>query len=124
MKKNAGPLKLQLAQFRELESFAQFSSDLDPETKKTIDHGRKLVEVLKQPQSAPVSVAKQVAILYAVNNDYLNDVENDALPEWEADFYAFLDASKSDLLEKLGKGWGEDEEKALGGAIEEFKKNR
>lgn len=124
MKKNAGPLKLQLAQFRELESFAQFSSDLDPETKKTIDHGRKLVEILKQPQSSPVSVAKQVAILYAVNNGYLNDVTNDALPGWEASFYEFLDASKSDLLGKLEKGWGDDEEKALAGAIEEFKKNR
>lgn len=124
MKKNAGPLKLQLAQFRELESFAQFSSDLDPETKKTIDHGRKLVEVLKQPQSAPVSVAKQVAILYAVNNDYLSDVDNTALPVWEKDFYSFLDASKSELLVKLAKTWGDDEEKALGEAINEFKQSR
>lgn len=124
MKKNAGPLKLQLAQFRELESFAQFSSDLDADTKKTIDHGRILVEILKQPQFKPVAVAKQVAILYAVNNGYLNDVPMEGLKTWEEAFYEFLDASKSDLLEKMTKGWGEDEENALKAAISEFKASR
>ncbi len=124
MKKNAGPLKLQLAQFRELESFAQFSSDLDADTRKTIDHGRKLVEVLKQKQLQPVPVAKQVAILYAVNNGYVMDVDNAVLASWEHDFYAFLDSAKGDLLNRLTKGWSEQEESDLKSAIEEFKQNR
>jgi len=124
MKKNAGPLKLQLAQFRELESFAQFSSDLDPDTKKTIERGRRLAEVLKQPQYSPVSMPQQVAILYAANKGYLDKVDLEEVGAWEEGLQEFMVSSKSDVLAMLEKGWGESEEEALKGAIEEFVKTQ
>jgi F-type H+-transporting ATPase subunit alpha len=124
MKKNAGPLKLQLAQFRELESFAQFSSDLDPDTKKTIERGRRLAEVLKQPQYSPVSMPQQVAILYAANKGYLDKVDLEKVGAWEEGLQEFMVSSKSDVLAMLEKGWGESEEEALKGAIEEFVKTQ
>ncbi len=123
MKKVAGKLKLSMAQFRELEAFAQFASDLDAETKKQIDLGSRLVEVLKQPQYGPMPVANQVAIIYAVSNGYATDVEVKKMREWEIKFHEFMDKSKSTLLEKIGKGeWDEHIEKDLKNAVEEFKK--
>jgi F-type H+-transporting ATPase subunit alpha len=123
MKKVAGKMKLSMAQFRELEAFAQFASDLDAETKKQIDLGQRLMEVLKQPQFQPMPVANQVAIIYAVSNGFANDVEVKAVREWEVKLHEFLNKSKSVLLEKIGKGeWDEKIEKELKGAIEEFKK--
>jgi F-type H+-transporting ATPase subunit alpha len=124
MKKNAGPMKLALAQFRELESFAQFGSDLDEATKQQIERGRRVVEVLKQKQYAPVSMAKQVAVLYAVNKGYLDDIAPADIPVWEKDLFSFLDASKQDVLESIAGGWGDDIEKGLKEAIEEFKLHR
>ncbi len=123
MKKVAGKLKLSLAQFRELEAFSQFSSDLDPETKKQIDLGARMVEILKQPQYKPMPVANQVAIIYAVSNGFVNDVEVKNMKEWEDKFHAFLDKSKKALLEKMGRGeWDEKIEGELKEAINEFKK--
>lgn len=124
MKKNAGPMKLALAQFRELESFAQFGSDLDEATKSQIERGRRTVEVLKQKQYAPVPVAKQVAILYAVNKGYLDDVDPDDISAWETDLYAFLDASKQDVLDAILGGWGDDVEESLKSTLEEFKSSK
>ena len=74
MKQVAGPLRLSLAQFRELEAFAQFGSDLDAATQRQLNRGARLVEILKQPQYQPVPVEKQVAIIYAVTNGFLDDV--------------------------------------------------
>ncbi|HLD61052.1 MAG TPA: F0F1 ATP synthase subunit alpha [Patescibacteria group bacterium] len=123
MKKVAGKMKLNMAQFREMEAFAQFASDLDPETKKQIELGQRLTEVLKQPQYAPMSVEHQVAIMYAVLNGYANDVEVKNMKEWEDKLHAFLDKSKRPLLDKMAKGeWDEKVEKELKEAIGEIKK--
>ncbi|MDD4476833.1 MAG: F0F1 ATP synthase subunit alpha [Patescibacteria group bacterium] len=123
MKKVAGKIKLGMAQFRELEAFAQFASDLDPETKKQIDLGQRLVEILKQPQYEPMPIANQVAIIYAVTNGLANDVEVKNIQAWEKKFHNFMNASKQTLLEKISNGeWNEDVVKELKEAVEEFKK--
>jgi F-type H+-transporting ATPase subunit alpha len=123
MKKVAGKLKLSLAQFREMEAFAQFSSDLDAETKNQIDLGQRMVEVLKQPQYSPMSVAQQVAVIYAVSNGYANQVAVKDIRNWEEKFHDFLEKSKSSLLAKIEKGeWDEKVEAELKEACGEFKK--
>jgi F-type H+/Na+-transporting ATPase subunit alpha len=123
MKKVAGKMKLAMAQFRELEAFAQFASDLDPETKQQLDRGTRITELLKQAQYQPVPVAKQVATIYAVNNGYLSDVPVEAVKQWEEKFFEFLDASKGDLLKSIPARWDEAVETELKKAIEEFKKS-
>jgi F-type H+-transporting ATPase subunit alpha len=101
MKKVAGKLKLSLAQFRELEAFAQFGSDLDEGTKKQLDLGRKLTEVLKQPQYQPVPMEKQVVILYAVNNGYLESVPVEKMNETEKKLYVYMDGIGREILEEI-----------------------
>ncbi|MFA4831078.1 MAG: F0F1 ATP synthase subunit alpha [Patescibacteria group bacterium] len=124
MKKVAGKLKMSLAQFRELEAFSQFASDLDPETKKQISRGQRLTELLKQPQYSPVPVAEQIAAIYAVSNGYWDEVEVKNIPETEKKFVGFMRKSKSVLLEKLAGGdWDDDIEKKLKSACEEFNKS-
>ena len=91
MKQVAGPLRLSLAQYRELEAFAQFGSDLDAATQRQLNRGARLVEVLKQPQYQPVPVENQVAIIYAVTNGYIDDVPTDQVRKWERDFLAAID---------------------------------
>ncbi|MAQ77373.1 F0F1 ATP synthase subunit alpha [Candidatus Campbellbacteria bacterium] len=120
MKKTAGPMKLALAQYRELESFAQFGSDLDPQTKKTLDHGAKSVELLKQKQYSPITMPKQVASIYALNNGLLEDIDMADIQKWEEGFYSFLEASKASLLEGIQKGWSDDVQKELKEAISEY----
>jgi F-type H+-transporting ATPase subunit alpha len=120
MKKVAGKIKLGLAQYRELEAFAQFASDLDVETKKQLDRGKRLTEFLKQKQYEPISVAKQVCAIYAANNGFLDNVEVENISDWEQKFYSFLDTSKSELMKKLLKGWDEDIENELKSTCEEF----
>jgi F-type H+/Na+-transporting ATPase subunit alpha len=101
MKQVAGPLRLSLAQYRELEAFAQFGSDLDPATQRQLSRGARLVEVLKQPQYQPVPVEKQVVIIFAVTNGYLDDVEVAHIRKWEHDFLGYLEASHSDVLNDI-----------------------
>ncbi len=123
MKKVAGSLKLGLAQFRELEAFAQFASDLDPETKKSIERGRRMTELLKQPQYAPQAVEEQVVSIYAMSQGLFDAVEVAAVKDTEAKFLEFMKKSKSKLLEKIKKGdWNEEVEKELKEAIKEFSK--
>src|SRR5687768_17780048 len=98
MKQVAGPLRLSLAQYRELEAFAQFGSDLDAATQRQLNRGARLVEVLKQPQYQPVPVEKQVAIIYAVTNGYLDDVKVPHIRQWERDFLSFLEAQHPAVL--------------------------
>jgi F-type H+/Na+-transporting ATPase subunit alpha len=98
MKQVAGPLRLSLAQYRELEAFAQFGSDLDAATQKQLARGARLVEVLKQPQYQPMPVEKQVAIIYAVTNGYLDDVQVPHIRQWEREFLEFLEADHGDIL--------------------------
>jgi F-type H+-transporting ATPase subunit alpha len=101
MKKVAGRLKLDLAQFRELEAFAQFGSDLDEATKQQLNRGARVVEILKQGQYSPLSQGKQVAILYAVINGYLDVVPVENIAELEQKLYQNLELQNSDLLKKI-----------------------
>lgn len=125
IKKVAGKLKLSLAQFRELEAFAQFGSDLDEATRTQLELGRRLTELLKQPQYQPVPMEKQVAILYAVNNGLLNDIEVEKLGQFEKDFYDFMesDTTGKQVLEAIRttKNLEEDIEAKLKTSIEAFK---
>jgi F-type H+/Na+-transporting ATPase subunit alpha len=122
MKKVSGTLKLAMAQYRELESFAQFASDLDPETKKQIERGVRITELLKQPQYSPMPVALQVASIYAVSNGFLDDIEPSQVAEWEKKLHDYLLASKGKLLDKIVKVWDEETEKELLEAIKNCKK--
>ena len=103
MKQVAGRLRLEYAQYRELEAFAQFGSDLDQATQRQLARGQRIVEVLKQPQYQPMSVEKQIMIIYAVTNGYLDDVEPGAVREWETDFHEFVDARRPEVLEAIRK---------------------
>jgi F-type H+-transporting ATPase subunit alpha len=103
MKKVAGPLKLDLAQYRELAAFAQFASDLDKATRDQLTRGEKISEVTKQPQYQPLPVEKQVAILWVATNGYLDDVPTPRIRDFEQQFYRFLEAERSDLLQTLGE---------------------
>jgi F-type H+/Na+-transporting ATPase subunit alpha len=103
MKKVAGPLKLDLAQYRELAAFAQFASDLDKATRDQLTRGEKTSEVLKQPQYEPLPVEKQVAILWVVTNGYLDDVPTPRIRDFEQQFYRFLETERTDLLGELGE---------------------
>jgi len=123
MKKVAGRLKLDLAQYRELEAFAQFASDLDEASKKTIERGKRLVEVLKQPQFSPVRVGVQVAIVYAANNGALDTLSVEDIFAWERDLSTYLE-SKDDLLSRIEKEWDKDVEEALAVALTDFAKTR
>lgn len=101
MKRIAGKLRLDLAQFRELEAFAQFATDLDPQTRAQIERGRRLVEVLKQVQYQPMPVAHQVAILYAVTSGALDAVPVEKVRVWEDAFHAQLKSSATKLMEAI-----------------------
>ncbi|PIR75973.1 MAG: F0F1 ATP synthase subunit alpha [Candidatus Magasanikbacteria bacterium CG10_big_fil_rev_8_21_14_0_10_42_10] len=124
MKKVAGSLKLGLAQFRELEAFAQFSSDVDPETKKQIDRGRRMTELLKQPQFSPMPVEEQVVSLFAMGEGYFDDFPVDKMKETEETFLTFFRSAKSSLLEDILKGdWSDETKKAVQSACDEWKKS-
>jgi F-type H+-transporting ATPase subunit alpha len=110
MKKVAGTLKLDQAQFRELEAFAKFGSDLDAATKLTIDRGRKNQEILKQPQYAPVPVEEQVAIILASTRGFLDKVPVERVKEFENDFLLLLKAQHGKVLENFRVGKMEDED--------------
>ncbi len=123
MKKVAGSLKLQSAQARELEAFAQFSSDLDADTKKTIERGRRITELFKQPQFAPLKMEEQVASIYALNAGFYDSVEPAEVGAKETSYLNFLRTTKSALLEQIkGGAWGEEVENGLKDAMKEFTK--
>ena len=104
IKKVAGKLRLDLAQFRELEAFAQFASDLDEATKKQLLRGQKLTEVLKQPQYQPLSVAQQVSILFAANEGFLDEVDNKKISEYKKGWFEHLEANLPELVQILNSG--------------------
>ena len=101
MKKVAGSLKLLYSQYRELQSFAQFGSDLDADTKSRLALGERIVSVLKQKNNAPVEVAHQVCIIYAVTNGYLKNIDVDKIPEFEKRLFEFMDNRHSDILDAI-----------------------
>jgi len=121
MKKVAGKVKLAMAQFRELEAFAQFASDLDADTKKQIDLGYRITELMKQPQYSPMAVEEQVAVIYAVDNGYFDSISISDITKTEKTFLQFMTSVKKSLLEQIKKGeWSEEVEKGLKDACEEF----
>ena len=109
MKKVAGTLKLDQAQYRELEAFAKFGSDLDPATMLVLDKGRKNVELLKQPQYQPVKVEEQVALIYCGTKGLLKDVPADEVKAWKKEFIETLQLRHPDLLEEIKSGKYTDE---------------
>ena len=124
MKKVAGKLKLNLAQFRELEAFAQFGSDLDESTKNQLELGRRLTEILKQPQFQPMPVENQVCIIYAVGNGLFNSIPVEKIPETEKSFLQYMATQAKDVLDEIKKSkeLSEATEAKLKKKIEEFVK--
>ena len=108
MKKVAGTLKLDQAQFRELEAFSKFGSDLDAATKLTIERGRRNVEVLKQPQYQPVPVEEQVAMILASTKGYIDKVPVNKVKEFEAEFILLLKTQHKNVLDNFRAGKFED----------------
>jgi F-type H+-transporting ATPase subunit alpha len=104
MKKVAGTLKLDQAQFRELEAFAKFGSDLDEATKFVLEKGRRNVEILKQGQNSPVTVEKQVAIIYCGTKGLLSKVPVDQIKKVEEEYLTYLDVNHRDTLDQIRKG--------------------
>jgi len=125
MKLVAGKLRLDLAQFRELEAFAQFASDLDKATQDQIRRGQKLTEALKQPQYRPLSLAQQVSIIYAANKGILDDVDTKDIPKFKSEWSKYLSAQAKDSEARLNSGNKptEAEEKALTDHLIKFKEN-
>jgi F-type H+-transporting ATPase subunit alpha len=124
MKKVAGPLRLELAQYREMAAFAQFGSDLDAATKKQLDRGQRLVEVMKQGQFVPQPVEKQIAIIYAATSGSLDPLPVAVLQRYERELHAFLDAKHAELLKLLRekKELTDDVKAKLDAALAEFGK--
>jgi F-type H+-transporting ATPase subunit alpha len=123
MKQVAGQLKGDLAQFRELAAFAQFGSELDPASQAKIDRGKRIVEIFKQPQYSPIQVEVQIAVLWAVQQGYLDDVPVPRVKEFQTGFTEFLTTRKTALLDRLAaeKTIGDDLTPALKAAADEFK---
>jgi F-type H+/Na+-transporting ATPase subunit alpha len=123
MKKVAGKLKGELAQYRELEAFAAFGSELDAVTQRQLARGQRSVEVLKQPQYAPVPVEHQVAIIYALTNGYLDDVDVPQVQSWERDFHIYMRTQRPEVLESIRttRDLTKENEEALAAAIQRYK---
>lgn len=123
MKKVSGKIKLELAQYRELASFSQFGSDIDKDTKRRLDHGERLMEILKQRQYHPVKVEHQVMIIFAAINQFLADVEVPAIKEFEAGLYDFMDTHHPEIGKEIkSTGVISDElDSKLRSAIKEYK---
>ena len=122
MKKVAGTLKLAYSQYRELQAFSQFGSDLDADTKARLAQGERIVEVLKQPQNSPIPVEKQVVIIFAVINKYLIDVPTDLVAAFQDELFEYLDGNHGDILDTIRETKTIDGVKdALSQAIAEFK---
>lgn len=124
MKQVSGTLRLELAQYRELESFAQFGSDLDKDSKKRLEKGKRLVEVLKQDQYSPMAVEKQIIILYAIVNDFLSDIKVSDVIRFERELLEYMDTHNRDLLKKIVevKSLNDEIKTELDNSIVEFKK--
>jgi F-type H+-transporting ATPase subunit alpha len=123
IKKLSGGIRTDLAQYRELAAFAQFASDLDDATRRQLERGRRVVEVLKQPQYAPLSVSRMGVTLFAVTRGYMDDVEVKRVLEFEKGLHGFLESSHAELMKKLEttKDLDGDAEKALKAAVEAYK---
>ena len=123
MKKVAGTLRLDLAQYRELEAFAKFGSDLDKSTLAQLTRGERMVEILKQNQYVPMTVERQVAIIFAASKGHLDDVDIDKVADFESSLFDYLDANASDQLKSISQegDLSEDAGVALDKIISDFK---
>jgi F-type H+/Na+-transporting ATPase subunit alpha len=121
--KVAGKMRLDLAQFREVQAFSQFASDLDRATRDQLERGTRLVEILKQPQYKPMPVEQQVTIIYAANNGYIDDLPVSSIRKFEEQFHPYMAESYPDIMEKIRrtKDLDKDTEAALAKAIDAFK---
>ncbi|MCP4290575.1 MAG: F0F1 ATP synthase subunit alpha [bacterium] len=126
MKKVAGSLRLNLAQYRELAAFAQFGSDLDSSTQRQLTRGERMVEILKQGQYVPMANEHQVAIIFAASKGYLDPVAIEDVAQWEEDFHAYMDESHSGVMHAIAESGKleADTVEHLTGAIDEFVKSR
>ncbi len=126
MKKVAGSLRLDLAQFRELQAFAQFGSDLDVSTQRQLTRGARMVEILKQGQYVPMANEHQVAVIFAASKGFLDPVPLEEVPRWEEDFHAYMDEKHSGVLHAIAESGKlePDTVESLTGAIEDFIKSR
>ncbi|EGL6288175.1 F0F1 ATP synthase subunit alpha [Campylobacter coli] len=124
-KQVSGTLRLDLAQYRELQAFAQFASDLDEASRKQLERGQRMVELLKQPPYSPLSVEKQVVLIFAGTKGYLDDVAVSKIREFEDGIYPFIEAKYPDLFEQIRskKALDAELEEKLAKAINEFKAN-
>jgi len=123
MKQVSSKIKLELAQYRELAAFAQFGSELDKDTKATLEHGERLMEILKQPQYEPMSVDHQVLVIYAVVNKYMADIAVKDIHKFEKELINYLDVNAPEIgksVTETGKLSEEMEEK-LKTSIQSFK---
>ncbi len=123
IKKVSGTLRLDLASYRELQAFAQFASDLDEHSRHQLERGARMTELLKQPPYSPIPVEKQVIIIYAGTKGYLDDIPVSEIGRFEQEFYTFIDAKYSNILESIRetKNLDSDTEEELKKAIEDFK---
>lgn len=122
MKKVGGNIKLQMAQFRELEAFSQFSSDLDEKTRERLERGYRIQELLKQPQFEPIETPVQIVLMFAAKEGYLDQIPTEEVSDWTDALSDFVKTSKEELLDDLMEGWDDDREERLTEAIEEFKR--
>jgi F-type H+-transporting ATPase subunit alpha len=121
MKKNAGTLKLSLAQYRELEAFAQFASDLDADTKKQLERGKRMVEILKQNIYSPVAFERQVAIIFAGSNGYLDSIPPNHVADFEHDLFAALEREEKILTTiRETKDFSDDVKASLKAFLDNF----
>ena len=123
MKKNAGGLRIQLAQYRELAAFAQFGSDLDKDTQQAITRGQRMIEILKQPEFDPVAVEEQIIAIYASTSGAIDDVPVDRVTEFEKGYVAFARANHADVLAAIrdGKKWTDDIKKSCDEMAQTYK---
>lgn len=125
MQKVAGTLRLELAQYRELEAFAQFGSDLDEATQKTLNRGARLVEILKQPQYEPMNAGEQVVVIYAATRGFIDDVDVEEVANWERRLVKYLKSEQKDLIDKIvARAKLKDVEADIKKALEVFKSRR
>jgi F-type H+-transporting ATPase subunit alpha len=125
MKKVAGSMKGELAQYREMAAFAKFGSDLDAATQKLLDRGARLTELLKQPQYSPLLMEEQVCVIYAGTRGYLDDVTVENVTRFEAELLTFLRGQKKSLLSKIAeeKALTDEVESGIKDALDEFTKS-
>jgi F-type H+-transporting ATPase subunit alpha len=126
IKKLGGGVRLALAQYRELAAFSQFASDLDEQTRKQLERGQRVTEIMKQKQYSPLSVAEMAVSLFAANEGYLDDVEVDKIVDFEAALHSYMRSEQADLLDRINTSgeYTEEFEKAFEEALQDFKANR